>query len=503
MSFVPALFGAFIPLLFAIRGLAGEKNAPLWVFIYSFICFFTWNIATTWWLWNATIEGAYAAFVINTLLMCLPVMAYLSITKKSTPKHAEWTFIMAWLSFEYLHHTWEFSWPWLSLGNAFSAFPAAVQWYEYFGVVGGSFWVLYTNIRLFGLISKWKENSRPVNMSRTFNLLFFLGFAPLFCSWYVLDNYKQTGIPMNVVVVQPNIDPYKDKFGDLPPIEQTRSMLVLAEQVVDSTTQLVCFPETALLGSLDERDLNNNESIRLIRQFLSVHPQVSVLSGADTYRFYTSEAERTITARKYNEHVYYDSYNTALLINSASDSIQIYHKTKLVPGVESMPYQQVFGFLGKAAIELGGTGGSLGRSKEAAVFTIGRNQQIAPVICYESVFGEYVTDYINRGAGLLCVVTNDGWWGNSPGHRQHFDYARLRAIETRRYIARSANTGTSGFIDDKGNIISQTQWWVADAQKATLQYQTGTTFYVKHAWFIELLPVVLFAFAFFRRKQLQ
>jgi len=499
-SFVPALFGAFIPLLFAIRELHKEEKAALWVFLYSFICFFAWNLGTTWWLWNATVEGAYAAFVINTLLMCLPVTAYSIIKNRSNSRHAEWTFIVAWLSFEYLHHTWEFSWPWLSLGNAFAVCPSAVQWYEYSGVVGGSFWVLYANVKLFRLIHYWKDTPRNINLSRSFNLAFFLGFAPLFWSWYILGNYSQTGIPINAVVVQPNIDPYSDKFNGIAPVEQTRSMLTLAEKTIDSTTRLVCFPETALMGGLEEHDLNSNESIRLIRQFLTVHPQVSILSGADTYKVYRPGEELSVTARKHSQGVYYDSYNTALLIDT-SDSIQVYHKAKLVPGVESMPYQQVFSFLGEAAIDLGGTSGSLGRNKEAAVFDIGHNQVVAPIICYESVFGEYVTEYVKRGAGLLCVVTNDGWWGNSPGYRHHFDYARLRAIETRRYVARSANTGISGFIDDKGNIISQTQWWVPDAQKATLQYQTGITFYVKYAWYIELLPVVLFGFAFFRKRR--
>ncbi|MES2558420.1 MAG: apolipoprotein N-acyltransferase [Bacteroidota bacterium] len=499
VSFIPAIFGAFIPLLYVEKQLREQGKGNGWLFLYSFIAFFVWNIGNTWWLWNATIEGAYAAFVINTLLMCLPLMVYHYIQKRSIASHAEWTFMMAWLSFEYLHHTWEFSWPWLSLGNVFSAVPNMVQWYEYTGIAGGSFWVLYANIKLFRLIHKWKENSSTLNSSRLMNLLFFIGFAPMFLSWYVLDNYKTSGIPMNVAVVQPNVDPYKDKFSGISPIEQTRSMLQLAEQVVDSTTQLVCFPETALLGSLEESRLSSNENILLVKQFLSKHPNLTILSGADTYHFYETEAEKTFTARKYDDGMYYDSYNTALLIN-ASDSIQVYHKSKLVPGVESMPYQQVLGFMGSAAIELGGTAGSLGRNGEAIVFDMGRNQFIAPVICYESVFGEYVTDYVRKGAGLLCVVTNDGWWGNSPGHRQHFDYARLRAIETRRFVARSANTGTSGFIDDKGAVLAETGWWEPAAIKATLSYQKGETFYVKYAHYIGLLPVLLLLLAVFRKR---
>jgi apolipoprotein N-acyltransferase len=500
VSFIPAVFGAFIPLLFLEIQLREDGKGTGWVFLYSFVTFLVWNIGNTWWLINATLEGALAAFIINTLLMCLPMVVYHRIQQQSKASHAEWTFMMAWLTFEYIHHTWEFSWPWLSLGNVFAAAPNMVQWYEYTGVVGGSLWVLYVNIKLFRLLVKWKENSSTLNTSRLMNLVFFVGFAPLFLSWYVLDNYKPAaGIPINVAVVQPNIDPYKDKFEGISSIEQTRSMLQLAEEVVDSSMQLVCFPETALLGSLEETRLNSNENIVLVRAFLQKHPNITVLSGADTYRFYETVAEKTFTARKYSDGMYYDAYNTALLINQ-TDSIQIYHKSKLVPGVESMPYQQVLGFLGKAAIELGGTSGSLGRNNEAAVFDLGRNQFVAPVICYESVFGEYVTDYIQKGAGLLCIVTNDGWWGNTPGYRQHFDYARLRAIETRRFVARSANTGVSGFIDDKGAVIAQTEWWKPAAIKATLTYQKGETFYVKYAHFIEWLPVILLLLAVFRRR---
>jgi apolipoprotein N-acyltransferase len=498
-SFTLVLLGAFIPLLFVEKKLRNTQKHAGWLFLYSFITFFTWNIGTTYWLWNATVEGAYAAFTINTLLMCLPVLVYHYYAKRVVAANAEWFFIVTWLSFEYLHHTWEFSWPWLSLGNAFAPYTWAIQWYEITGVMGGSFWVLFANIKVFRLIDKWNENSQRINISRAVNLLFFIGVAPLFLSWYVLNQYKQVGIPINVTVVQPNIDPYTDKFNGQTPQQQTQTLLKLATAASDSSTRLICFPETALQGGLDEKQLVYEETVQQVKQFVGVHPNISILSGADTYTVYP-DADKTFSARKYNDELYYDAFNTALLINK-SDSIQLYHKAKLVPGVESMPYQQALSFLGEAAINLGGTAGSLGRNTEAENFDIDNNQWVAPVICYESVFGEYVTEYVRKGAGLLCIVTNDGWWGNTPGHRQHFDYARLRAIETRRYIARSANTGISGFIDDKGNVISETKWWVPDAQQATLYYQTHLTFYVKYATYIELLPVLLLLLAVLRGKK--
>src|SRR5207247_2436074 len=111
------------------------------------------------------------------------------------------------------------------------------------------------------------------------------------------------------------------------------------------------------------------------------------------------------------------------------------------------------------SIDLGGTSGSLGMQKERTVFktqsTINNPQSaifIAPAICYESIYGDFLSAYIRNGAEFIAVITNDGWWGDTPGYIQHENYARLAAIEFRRDIARSANTGISCFINQKGDI---------------------------------------------------
>jgi apolipoprotein N-acyltransferase len=487
---IPLLFAAFVPLLIVFDRLQGQHKNSFWALLYACLSFFLWNIITTYWLWNATLEGAFAAFIINTLLMCVPMLLYYSSLKKQQ-SFAIWIWVFAWLGFEYLHHTWEFSWPWLTLGNAFATHTAIIQWYEYTGTMGGSLWVLLTNVWIFRL---WKQRlvfSRQILLQKSISVLFWLGIAPVFVSWYVSYQYTPIGgIPMELVVVQPNIDPYNDKFSGND-LQHTHDMMQLAMAKMDDKVKLVCLPETALQGGLDEEQLIYEPQIIAIDSMIAKYPNCAVLAGADSYKVF-DEAEKTFTARLSRNGIWYDSYNAAFLLQ-LQDSVQIYHKAKLVPGVESMPYQQVLQFMGDAAIKLGGTSGSLGRNKEAENFLLNTEQQIAPIICYESVFGEYVTDYVQNGAGLLCIITNDGWWGNTAGHRQHFDYARLRAIETRRYIARSANTGISGFIDDKGNIISQTDWWVPAAQKASLQYLTEKTFYVQFAHYIELMPVLMLA----------
>jgi len=107
--------------------------------------------------------------------------------------------------------------------------------------------------------------------------------------------------------------------------------------------------------------------------------------------------------------------------------------------------------------------------------------QVAPAVCYESIYGEFMSTYVRNGADLIVVITNDGWWGNTPGYKQHENYARLRAIETRRWVARSANTGISCFIDPAGEVIDPQPWaQTAVIKKAIPVTRESQTFYVKY-----------------------
>lgn len=480
-------FVGLVPLYFLEEKLRNQSGK---FYAYLFLSLLLWNVGSTFWVWNASAGGALAAFILNSILQSTPFMVLHVFRKRIHSGKAEWLFIYAWLAFEYLHLTWDASWPWLTLGNVFSSVPQLVQWYEYTGVFGGSLWILIANQRIYRFIKKMPERSRMMNFSKAFNLIFFVLFAPAFFSWYVLAQYKNTGKPMNVVVVQPNIDPYKDKFEGMTPEEQATKMLKLASTAVDSTVSLVCFPETALHGGLDESQLPYRNTIQQVIQFRQQYPHIQILSGADTYKFYAPGQPHSETARLYSDNLYYDSYNTALFFSN-HETIDIYHKSKLVPGVEIMPFPKLFKFLEKLTIGLGGTSGSLGRDSTTRNFDLGRQNLIAPVICYESIYGGYVRDYVKKGAGLICIITNDGWWGNTPGYVQHFDYARLRAIETRRYIARSANTGISGFIDDKGEVLSKSKWWVEDAMKGTVNINSGETFYVTYGDFIAYAAIGL------------
>jgi apolipoprotein N-acyltransferase len=223
-----------------------------------------------------------------------------------------------------------------------------------------------------------------------------------------------------------------------------------------------------------------------MQTLIDANPKLKIVSGASTNRVFNASQEISKTAKQLNkENIWYDSYNTALQMDSTSD-IQLYHKSKLVPGVEKLPYPEVFKFLGPLAIDLGGTVGSVGSQEERSVFKYKPQAGIsaAPVVCYESIYGDYVSEYVRNGASLIFIITNDGWWSDSPGYRQHLQYATLRAIETRRSIARSANTGVSAFINQKGEIVQRSKWWVQDALRGTIHANTALTFYTRTGEYI-------------------
>lgn len=494
MWFFPFIFFAFVPLFYMIQIAKANGLSTGVIFGYSFLAFLVFNLGTTWWVSYASLGGAAMAFVLNSLLMCLPLLVCLNANKNNTSTLKLWPFIWAWLSFEYLHYRWDGSWTWLTLGNVFAKQTWLIQWYEYTGVAGGSLWILWSNKTIFELMQKWHTIEKFAKRKSIFNLLFFTIFAPVFLSYYVLQQHKSAQtekLTANVVVVQPNVDPYKDKFNGISPYHQTLAMLQLADSLTDSTVSLVVFPETALVGGLNEKQLPSEQTVNLIQEFLRKHPNVAVLTGADTYKEYASGEQLSETAREFNQGQYYDAYNTALFLTNTDSNIGIYHKSKLVPGVERLPFAPVLKFVEKYAINLGGTSGSLGIDKVPSVFEANNYLTVAPTICYESIYGKYVSEFVLKGANLICIITNDGWWEDTPGYKQHLYYASLRAIENRRYIARSANTGISCFINDEGKVLSQTKWWEKAALKHTVALNNKLTFYTKYGDLINRFALTL------------
>ena len=157
-------------------------------------------------------------------------------------------------------------------------------------------------------------------------------------------------------------------------------------------------------------------------------------------------------------------------------------------------------------IDLGGTVGQLGVGVEPKVFDNG-DKRIGPAICYEAVYGDFYGGFARKGAEAMAVISNDGWWGNTPGHKRLFAFCRLRAIEHRRAIARSANTGVSGFISERGDDGERLEWEERGVLTTDVTLNNKTTLYTRYgdyigrlARYVAMLCVLYFVAYRVRRK---
>lgn len=470
-------FVAWVPLLILEEYIDSKRYRSTKVFVHALLTFAVYNIGTTWWVYYASAEGAYMAFIANTLLMTL-VFYFFHVTKRTIgKKEGYFALVIYWIAFEYFHYNWESSWPWLSLGNIFSIQPEWVQWYSFTGVLGGSIWLLLVNIlvlKIFVNIYFKRENWRiqaPLIYGSVLLVLLPIGFSIIS---YLRYDEKQN--PIRVMAVQPNIDPYNEKFvSDV--FTQLDKLFKLAESNQKGKIDLIVAPETAISLTFDELRFKDINLLPYLIHHQKKMGNPDILIGASTHRVFdkkNSHASRYIK----REGIYIEHYNTSILFNQQQEAAFI-HKSKLVPGVEKIPFASTFPFLEDFSIDLGGTSGSLGIEKEAQIFHASK-AKIAPVICYESIFGGFLSEQCRKGAQLICIITNDGWWRDTPGYKQHLSFARLRAIENRRSVVRSANTGTTAFINQRGDTFQETEWWKEAVIQGEVNLNHEQTFYTKY-----------------------
>jgi apolipoprotein N-acyltransferase len=498
------LFFAFVPLLIVVYERRATQKKSGWLILgLSYLSFFIWNIVSTYWLYYSTPFGMWFAVLVNTLLMALVFLIYYKITKRLDFKKSSLFLVLLWISFEYLHLQWEFSWPWLNLGNAFAEYTSWIQWYEYTGTFGGTLWVWIGNFIVFKatlLYLKYKETKLIVNGA--VKLLACIA-VPLIISIIILKTYEESTQKAEVVILQPNIDPYNEKYNITDTNIQTLLTTLADERVTDSTA-LVLAPETVFADNTPLSKISYSPAYQFGKTMVSKHYKLSVLSGISMYDYFTERSRVTPQSNSHPKGGWFDDYNSAYMMNTSRD-IQLYHKSKLVVGVENFPYQGLLKpLLGDVMLDLGGTVAMKTTQADREAFTLNYNIKTAPIICYESIYGEFVTGYVRNGAQFLSIITNDAWWSNTQGHKQHFNYARLRAIETRRSIARSANTGISGFITETGEVLETLEYEKQGSIKGTVTLNDSITFYVKYGDFIArtsaFVLVFLFLYAITRRR---
>lgn len=482
------LFLGFLPLLYAIEKLENSKikNKKIYSLIIFYSSFFIWNAIAVWWLhYSQRTDGSYAweayifPVILNSLFMTIVFFFYFCIKKKVNKILGQIFLISLWISFEKIHLEWELAWPWLNLGNAFSKYNKCIQWYEYTGIFGGSIWVWIINILIFNSIESYRRYKNIIFFIKNIIIILLFILIPICFSYWIYFNYKENGPSFNFLIIQPNINPYNEKYY-ISDFKITKKLIKLIKKNIKINTYFILTPETAIPGNnrIFLKKINTNNSIKLIKNYINTNKKLVFISGIELID-------------KLNNN--YKIYNSIIQLDY-SNKIQMHHKSKLVPGVEIIPYKKILEPLfGKILLNFGGTNLSLSKDNINYKNFIHPNIgiKISSIICYESIFGEYVSNFIKKGGEYITIHTNDAWWGASDGHIQHLYYSRLRAIENRRSIARSANTGISAFINQKGDIISFIKYNKQGSITNKIYANNIKTFYTNYGDIIARICIII------------
>jgi apolipoprotein N-acyltransferase len=496
---------AFVPLLLLEDKLKDTKRAGAKIFGLSYLSFLIYNVLTTYWIYFADPVASFLAFLANALLMAITFWFFYFTKKHVGKKQGYIALVFFWLTFEYWHYHWELSHPWLTLGNVFANAPMLVQWYEWTGALGGSLWLLIINLLLFFALQFFSQENNAKQRKFVLGFIAVWMLVPISYSLFRYYTYQEQGSQIEVVVAQPNVDSYTEKFGPnmLNAAQQMDSIIVPVSKVITPKTQFVIAPETAIPFEFDEASFEaGHPYYDYLEQARNEWQVPNFLIGASSYAVFGKK--KSSSSRKLQDGCYYESYNTSVFWSSDAKP-KFIHKSKLVLGVERIPFMKYLPFMENFAMDMGGASGTLGVEEKAMNYKT-KDLTFTSLVCYESIYGAWVADFVREGSQVIFIITNDGWWRDTPGYRQHFAFARLRAVETRRSIARSANTGSSGFINQRGEVVQRSKYGVQLAMRGRVALNSTLTPYVVHGDLIgrvsqlaSVLIVILALVRFFRQ----
>ncbi len=456
----------------------------------TYLTAFVFGLITIYWVgsWQKEsdpflmISGALLLFV-NPVFFLIP-STLLYFSRKIFPAWVTlFLFPLFWVSYEYVYMLTDLSFPWLTLGNGLPHFTSFIQAADIVGTLGLSLIVVFINVLLYKGLSFY-----PLKRKYSF-LHFGLGITLILImiiyGAYRLNTFKISNKTVRVGLIQPNLDPWEKWSGGS--VDQlTHSYLEMSRKAVKEGAELVVWPETALpVFLMSGLYRNAQDSIFDFTRENGVY----ILSGMPDIR-YDEKGPGLPADSKYNPNgnFYYRTYNAIFLFSPYTREIQRYGKMKLVPFGERVPFVDTFPFLGDLIKwGVGITGWNVG--KDTLVFTVPlkiKNEtgsqdtlKLNGLVCYESIYPDFVASFVKKGAQLITVVTNDSWYGNSSGPYQHKEMSVLRAVENRRSVLRAANGGISCYINPLGITKIQSKMFTKDIIVEDVPVETGETFYTK------------------------
>jgi apolipoprotein N-acyltransferase len=484
------VFIAWVPLLLLEKETRDHPN-PYILFNYAFVGFLLWNILGSWWIIQAQWVGAVFIMVANALLQAL-VFWSISRVRVSLRIPLIVPFLIIWMGYEYFHEFWDLAWPWLNLGNALVTAPRLIQWVEYTGLRGGTLWIILVNFAIFNIVTTYRKrglgSTLPMGVATVLLIL-----IPCLVSYHMFNSFREKGETATVALIQPNLDPYTEKFVPEMQARHLNEFFETADAICDGETNYLFGPETLVVQHIDERNPGSSPHYRQLLELQAKYPKLNCLIGVHSYQRVEEDAPPWSRFNR-EQGFFYEAFNTALFLSPGA-APQFYHKTKLVPLFERVPFVQYLGFLGKYSLEIGGYNGTYSiRQSSPAFVSPDTSVGILPISCFESAFGSYCARRLPEEKGFICMITNDGWWKNTPGYRHHFDFSPVRAIECRRDLVRVANNGISALIDARGVVMARTPWWEKATLKGRIHLREGRTFFARHGDYLGRISMFLAIF---------
>jgi apolipoprotein N-acyltransferase len=477
------LLFCFVPLLLTEDSLHRDGHGIFSVLPFSFGFFLLWNFLVTWWLARIHPVGGMSVIVLNSVVMTIVFLLYVLI-KRSTSGGAS-VLVILWSGYEFIFHRGDLSWPWLGIGNGLASDIRVIQWYEYTGMAGGSLWALVVNSMLFVIIRHYYLHRETAGQHLRIAILIVTVAAPLLLSLYIYFTYDENRDGEEFLIIQTARDPYRDdgRSG----IERAGRLLELARANLNENTRFIVTPETAVDSVwLTDPD---DEIIVAIQQFIDQYPGTGIVVGANAFAE-ISESERTFTTRQDAGGNLFEVFNSAVCFFPGQRP-EVYHKHYLANGVEQIPFQNIFRLAGRMAIDLGGVSGSLKKGPGPGIIRSppDGSPALGTLICFESSYGEYAAAMVRQGAELFVVMSNDGWFTNTGAYRQHLRLSQIRAVESRRSIARASNYGISCFISPRGEITGRLEWAREGVLPGQVNKNRELTFYSSRGDYIGRLAL--------------
>lgn len=488
------IFVGLIPYFIVIKRRTTLASISRATFLFSLV----FSLITIYWVgsWSSEADpylmlAGVALLLVYPCVMLIPSTLFY-LTRKVFPKFdAIWFFPLFWVTLEYLLTQTDLRFPWLLLGHGLAKFNLFIQGADIVGTNGLSLIAAYLNVLLFK--SFFEKNSEEKFRLKPLLIAVFIFLCMMIYGIYKTSTFRISERKVRIGIVQPNLNPW-DKWSTGNLSDLLNMYLTLSQKCVDEGAEVILWPETALpvyaFGGTYPMVENS------IYNFLDTN-NVSLLTGMPDI-IYDLNQNNIPEDSKYSGpgNYYYRTYNAVLGLNPGSRSIQRYGKMKLVPLGERVPFVDQFAFLGDLLKwGVGITGWNIG--KDTTVFKI-KNEKIDTIkvgglVCYESVDPVFVTAFVQKGAELITVVTNDSWYGKSSGPYQHKDFAMLRAVENRRSVVRCANGGVSCIINAKGNILAETEMFEKTTLVGEVPLQDEKTFYSENPL---IVPILCSVFSF-------